>query len=141
MKILTEIKEITTHCADIEGVYLCWKNDSSGIDQWYFQGNISEDFTNENIVSYEKFIDDLLNQTKNLEVINKDYNEGIRINTHFEKENAEGFKQLFRSKMVKMYINSVWYRVDIEKESFDVQKNKPYGRLTAVVRLPIKYIE
>lgn len=141
MKILTEIKTIKVQCSSVEGVYLRWKNDLGGIDQWYFQGNISQDFATEDTVSYEVFIDNLLNQTKNIEVINKEQSCVYRINTRFDKDNAEGFRQLFRSKMVEMYVVDTWYRVDVEKETFDVQKQQPYGRLTAIVKLPLIYTE
>lgn len=142
MKILTEIKEITTKCSGIGGIYLRWVNERGGIDQWYFQGNYISDLNEKSITSYEIFIDDLLNQTKNFEVIDKLYTAAIRINTTFDKDNAEGFRQFFSSKMVEMFYGlGVWKRVIVSKETFDVQKMKPLGKLTALVLLPILYNE
>ncbi len=140
-KILTEILNIKTECVNSQPVYLRWVNDLGGVDQWLFQGNSSTEATVTNTVSYEKFIDNLLGVKSNFKIINKDYTQSLKVNTTFEKENAEGFMQLMRSKEIQMLVGSDWYDVDFIKEIFDVQANKPYGRISGYVRQPIKYLK
>jgi len=138
-KILTEVLTIDISACNATGVYLRWKNEVGFIDQWLFQGNIIQDSSITDTVQYQKFIDDLTDVTENFKVISKTRSDGLRVFTTFEKDNAEGFRQMFSSTHVQMYVDGTFYRVDVVKESFEVQKDKNLGRLSLQVVLPLIY--
>ena len=138
-KILTEILTIDISTCNTTGVYLRWVNEVGFIDQWLFQGNIIQDSSITDTVKFQKFIDDLTGVTENFKVINKTRSDGLQVFTTFDKDNAEGFRQLFSSTHVEMYVDGTFYRVDVVKESFEVQKHKTLGRVALQVVLPLIY--
>jgi len=130
MAILTEKKKINVIDACTDGVYLRWLNDIGGYDYWYFDGNTKEQpkVSDEQIIS--KPIDDVKGVRSNFEVLKKKYEEGIAIFTSFEKKNAEGFRQLLRSKEVQMYDGVGFNAVFISGFTFQLEKHKPYGKIS-----------
>lgn len=124
------------------GIYLRWVNDYGGIDSWYFSGNIAELPQVENTQYSQKWIDDLLPETENFEVLSKQYKENIRVFTTFKKENSEGFKQLIRSRQIEMLTdlaNDTWVRVDVAVESFTVEQQGAYGKIAIQIVPPEIY--
>ena len=141
-KILTEVLRVQHENCPKPGFYLRWKNDYGHIDQWLFDGNIIQEINISDVVSYKLFIDDMLGITKNFETVNKRTDTGLRIFTTFDKDNAPGFAQLLKSRMIEMWAGgTTWYRVDVTKEVFDVQQHKTQGRIGLIVTLPLVYTE
>lgn len=141
---LTEF--ITVDVQDVcgDGVYLRWVNDYGGVDTWYFSGNKAELPAVENTQYSQKWIDDLLTETENFEVLSKEYKENIRVFTTFRKGNSEGFKQMIRSRQIEMladFDNDTWVRVDVTVESFTVEKQGAYGKIAIQIVLPETYLK
>ena len=137
--IITEILPIDVIDA-CSGVYLRWINDLGGIDQWLFTGNETQLIEKSDVVYFEPYIDELADQTENFKALSFDYNETLKIYTTFDKANAEGFKQLVRSRSIQMLLNDEWYSVGVALDNFNVQKTNPYGKITLQIVTPKKYL-
>lgn len=135
VKQLIEVQDVCDN-----GIYLRWINDYGGIDQYYFTGNIAELPQVDNVNYFEKYIDDLLNETGNFEVISKDFKENIRCFAKFDKENSEGFKQLIRSRSIEMYVLGEWVKIDVALESFVVERYGSFGKIAIQIILPKIYV-
>jgi hypothetical protein len=131
--------DIQTPCSG--GVYLRWENDYGGMDSWYFDGNNSAAIEQSNQEYFHNYVEELADVTKNFETLSLDYGENIRCKTMFDKANAEGFKQLLRSKNIQMYSGGDWYTVAVMAESFILERNKPTGKLDIQVILPKTYVK
>lgn len=117
---------------------------NGGIDAYYFNGNVAELPQASDAQYSQKWIDDLLSETENFEVLSKNYTENIRCYSTFLKENSEGFKQLLRSRQIEMLTDvttDTWIRVDVIAESFTVEKNGSYGKIAIQVVLPETYLK
>lgn len=123
------------------GVFLRWINDMGGVDSWYFTGNIAQLPQVDNTNYFLNFIDDLLNETSNFEIISKEYKENLRVYAIFKKENAEGFKQLIRSKSIEMLVGSTYFNVDVVLESFTVERHSNMGKIAIQIVLPQKNLK
>jgi hypothetical protein len=141
MPIVTEQLKIKTQKACEPVVFLRWENDYGGVDYYAFKGNIVDIPQVTNQIYFDKQIDQLLNETSNFETVSKQYDESLRCSGSFEKENAEGMKQLIRSKQIEMYHNSKWLQVDVQLISFQVERNKLLGRIALKVIINRKYIK
>ncbi len=130
MTKLTETLKIKVISECVEGIYLRWRNDYGGHDHWLFTGNIRDFPRISNEAVFSKTIDDLAGARSNFEVIRKEFEDGLSIFTTFEKKNAEGFKQLIRSKEVQMWDGLDFYTVRVTQPAMVVEKDKPYGRLS-----------
>jgi len=139
--VLTEVLPFTVDESCGDGIFLRWENDSGAVDQWYFKGNIAENPEIGDAIYFEKYVDDLLNTTSNFEVTQKSYAESITAYAEFDKDNAEGFKQLMRSRQIEMYVLGVFYQIDIRVVNFNVKKYNPFGKITIEIILPKKYIK
>ena len=139
--IISEILTIEIRDVCSGGVYLRWENDLGGMDQWYFDGNnlsLPEQVSQE---YYDKYVDELADVTQNFEVLDIEYAENISCKTMFHKDNAEGFKQLLRSKNIEMYSGGDFYKVAVLPESFTLERNKPYGKMDIQIILPKTYVK
>jgi len=142
---MTVISEVLT--IEIEklvcsgGVYLRWENDDSGMDQWYFDGNTAELPEQTGQEFFDKYLDELVDETQTFEVLDVGYTENKRCKTMFHKDNVEGFKQLLRSKNIEMYKDSLWFKVAVVPEMFVLERFSPYGKLDIQVILPKTYVK
>jgi hypothetical protein len=141
MPILTEQLRIKVSKACEPVVYLRWENDYGGIDYYAFTGNIIDMPQVSKQVYFDRQIDELLNEISNFETVSKEYDENLRAHATFTKVNAEGMKQLLRSRKIEMYHDSKWWRVDVQGESFQNERNKLLGRMRIKVILNRKYIK
>lgn len=132
--IRTEELDIEILCCNYASpVYLRWKNDLGGIDYWLFDRQNADVPEIKTISIYEKSLQNIRTGDK-LVVAEKEYKQTWICNTDFEIENTEGFKQLLRSECVEYLpdvtdVNS-WVRVDVELNSWNLQNNKPFGKLS-----------
>lgn len=130
----TEELEIEIKCCTYASpVYLRFKNDFGGIDYWLFDRENADVPEVKTIASYERPLQNIRTGDK-LRVTEKSYIQTWICNTDFERENAEGFKQLLRSECVE-YLSDVddlasWVRVDVELNSWNLQNDKPFGKLS-----------
>jgi len=141
MPIVTEQLTIKTKKACEPVVYLRWENDYGGLDYYAFTGNIIDMPQVTNQIYFDKQVDELLNETSNFETVSKIYDESLRCHGSFEKENAEGMKQLIRSRQIQMYHSGDWLQVDVQLISFQVERNKLLGRIALKVIINRKYIK
>lgn len=139
--VLTEVLNIAVSDTCQSGVFLRWQNDYGGVDQWLFNGNMSEKVSISDVEYFEKNIDDLVDERSNFEVIRKTFAEGKTVYTTFDKTNTEGFKQLLRSRFIQMYIAGEWYQVDVNLVSMNVEEFMPFGKLTIDIVLPKIYVK
>lgn len=112
-----------------------------GMDQWMFDGNTSTDVQISAQEYFEKYVEELVDETSNFELLSLDYSEVLKAKTMFPKENEEGFKQLLRSKNVQMLVGSTWWTVGVALESLQIERNKSYGKLNIQVILPKTYVK
>lgn len=139
MEVLTETIYFTVEDACQEGLYIRWQNDYGGIDQYYFHGNVSHLPSQGGVEYFSPYIDDLVDEVGNFEVIKKEYAEGMKCFAYFDKENAEAFKQLMRSKEVHWYNIDTWIKVDVIVDSFVVEAFGGRGKIAIKVIFPTKY--
>ena len=141
MEVISEILTIEVQEVCSGGVYLRWENDYGGMDQWYFDGNNASLPEQTNQEFFDKYLDELVDETQNFEVMDIEYTENLRCKTMFHKDNAEGFKQLLRSKNIEMYKNGDFYTVGVIAEAYTEERLKPYCKLDIQVILPKTYVK
>jgi len=140
-QVVSEILTIEIQGVCSGGVFLRWENDMGGMDQWMFDGNTSTDVQISAQEYFEKYVEELVNETTNFELISLEYSEVLKAKTMFDKVNAEGFKQLLRSKNIQMFVGATWWTVGVVLESFILERHKSYGKLNIQVVLPKTYVK
>lgn len=140
-QVISEILTIEVQNVCSGGVFLRWENDMGGMDQWMFDGNTSTDVQISAQEYFEKYVEELVNETTNFELISLEYSEVLKAKTMFDKANAEGFKQLLRSKNVQMLVGATWWTVGVMVDLFILERHKSYGKLNIQVVLPKTYVK
>ncbi|GEM_PF-3943740 len=112
-----------------EGIYLKWENDYGAVDQYFFDGNITQQAVVDETQYFDQNVDDLDGVTENFEVVSKKYDESYTCFATFDKRNIEAFRQLIRSRNIFRWDDPDWLRVDVQLVSFVCEKDKPYGKI------------
>jgi len=127
----TEELEFKIECCEYATpIYLRWKNDLGGIDYWLFdkQNSYSPDVKTINM--YERPLQDIKTGDK-LRVTEKEYKKQWICNTDFERENAEGMKQLLKSECVEYYDeNEEFVKVDVELANWSLINDRAFGKMS-----------
>jgi len=138
--VRTEELDIKIECCQYaDPIFLRWKNDLGGVDQWLFDKEVNESPEVQTINSYEKPLENIRYGDK-LVVTEKRYNKVLIANTTFEKINAEGFRQMLRSECVEILDDNddltSFVKVDIELSNWNLKNTADYGKLTIKIKYP-----